>query len=101
MADLTVSYDYLGDLEASLRSVATLVDGADLAADHSVTGSASVEAAGNEVGTFQTTLASLLTENITTVAASVSDAATTLAEADARLADGAGSGQRPTNPGMF
>jgi hypothetical protein len=99
MADLKVSYDYLDDLEATLVDVAGLIGGDDLGtADHSVSGSATVGAAGNEVASFQISLSALLAENVTTMAASVGQAATSLAEADARLSDQAG---RPVNPGAY
>lgn len=102
MADLTVSYDYLDDLEGTLRDIATLVDGNTLSAsDHSVSQSASVEAAGNEAIKFQVSLSTVLVESFEAMAASVGQSASTLAETNARLSDRAANGGRPVNPGAY
>jgi hypothetical protein len=101
VADLSVSYEYLDDLAATLGQIAALVrlDDPSSAVDHSVTESASVQAAGEEIVTFQTALSSTLADNIEVMGASVADASTTLAEADAALAGGASAGAAPGDSG--
>jgi len=105
VADLSVSYEYLDDLAGTLGQIAGRVRLDDVSAnvDHSVTGSAAVETAGDEILKFQTSLSSVLAENINTLAASVADASTTMAEADAALSTGAadGSSGRSGGGGAF
>ena len=88
MADLRVSYDYLDELVGTLTQVAGRIrlDDTSASVDHSVTESASVETAGDEILKFQTVLSSLLADNMETLAASVSDASATMSEADKSLA---------------
>ena len=94
MADLSVSYEYLDDLAGTLGQIAGRVRLDDVSAnvDHSVTGSAAVEAAGDEILKFQTSVSSLLAENVDTLAVSVADASTVMADADASLSSGASDG---------
>jgi hypothetical protein len=94
LADLNVTYDYLDDLVASLTLVAKRVRLDDVSAnvDHSVAGSADVESTGNEVAKFQASLSTTLADNVDTLAASVGDVSTTLAETDTQLSAGASGG---------
>ena len=94
MADLSVSYEYLDSLASTLGQIAGQVALDDVSAnvDHSVTGSAAVESAGDEVLKFQTSVASVVAENVETLAASVADVSTTMAEADVALSSGASNG---------
>jgi hypothetical protein len=94
VADLSVSYEYLDSLASTLGQIAGQagLDDVSASVDHSVTGSAAVESAGDEILKFQTSVSSAVAANVETLAASVADASTTMAEADAALSSGASSG---------
>ena len=109
MSDLNVSYEYLDELAATLGQLANRVrlDDVSASVDHSVAESASVQAAGDEIVTFQTSVSSTLADNLDLIGASVADASTTMADTDAALAGGAsgdgasGSSGRRNSGGAF
>lgn len=94
MSDLSVSYEYLDSLESTLGQIAGQAGLGDVSAnvDHSVTGSAAVESAGDEIAKFQRSVSSAVAQNVQTLAASVADVSTTMAATDAALSSSASNG---------